>query len=123
MLAHDDLTRRGHELVAELASPRAIFEGLMRPSRPLNRRDVLPGFVVTQSVAPMHGIEDPKLRLPCRVQNLQHMRNTAVRLGDSFDAGPELPAFRDEVVIWIDHQERCYCPIIGTVYHELSDHL
>jgi len=54
----------------------------------------------------MHGIEDPKLRLARRIQNFQHVGDAVVGFGDSFDAGPDLAALGDEVVIGIYHEKR-----------------
>jgi hypothetical protein len=38
----------------------------------------------------MHCIEDVKVRLPRGIQDLLHVGNAVVRLGDGFDAGPDL---------------------------------
>jgi hypothetical protein len=38
----------------------------------------------------MHGIGDPQLRLPRCVEDFKHMKDAAVRLGNGFDAGPDL---------------------------------
>jgi hypothetical protein len=40
----------------------------------------------------MHCIEDVKLRLPRRIQDLLHVGNAVVRFGDGFDARPDLAA-------------------------------
>src|SRR2546422_2547733 len=45
-----------------------------------DRGDVLPGLVVARTIPVMHRIEDAKPSFPRRVQNLQHIRNTAVCL-------------------------------------------
>src|SRR5262249_54218576 len=75
MFLRDDLTRRRHEFGAEFTAPGAVFEALVLPRRPLDRRDVLPRLVIARTVAMMHGIEDPKLRLARGIQNFQHMGN------------------------------------------------
>jgi hypothetical protein len=51
----------------------------------------------------MHGIENPQLRLTRGIQDLQHMWNALIRLGDSANALPYLAALRNEVVIGIDN--------------------
>src|SRR5262245_19893501 len=71
MFLRDNLARRRHEFGAEFAAPRAVFEGLALPRRPLDGRDVFPRVVIARTVAMMHGIEDPKLRLARGVQNFQ----------------------------------------------------
>jgi hypothetical protein len=38
----------------------------------------------------MHCKENPQLRLPCRIEDLLHMRNAVVGIGNGFDAGPDL---------------------------------
>src|SRR5215467_5137457 len=105
MFLRYDLARRGHEFAAGLADPRAVFEALVPPRCSLYGRNVLPSLVVARTVAAMHRIEDPELRLPCRIQDLQHMWNTVIRFGDSLDTRPNLPALGNKVVIRIDHQK------------------
>src|SRR5262245_35419846 len=105
VLRSDDLARPGLEPGADLAAPRAVFEGLAPPCRLLNGSDVLPGLVVARPVAMVQGIEYPKLRLPCRIEDLQHVRNAIVRFGDRANAVPELAALGNEVVVGIDYQE------------------
>src|SRR5215510_15371589 len=97
--------RRGHEFAAELAAPRPVFEALVPPRCSLYGRNVLPRLIVARTIAVMHRIEDSELRLPCRIQDLQHMWNTVIRLGDSLDARPNLSTLGNEVVIRIDHQK------------------
>src|SRR5262252_10497569 len=79
---HDIAWLRG-EFAADLATPRAVFEGLSQPSCLLNRRNVLPGLVVAWTVSMMQRIENAKLRLPRSIQDLQHMRNTIIRFRDA----------------------------------------
>jgi hypothetical protein len=105
MLLRDDLAGRRYELGAEFAAPGAVLEGLALPRRPLDGGDVLPCLVIAGTVAMMHGIEYPKLRLARRVQNFQHMGYTVVGLGNSFDARPDLATFGNEVVVGIDDQK------------------
>ena len=90
MFRNDDFAWLRLELGRELATPRAVFEALARPRCPLNRRDVLPILIVTRTVPTMHGIKDPKLRLPCGVQDFQHVRNAVSGFGYRFDAIPYL---------------------------------
>jgi len=51
----------------------------------------------------MHGIEDAKLRRACGIQNLQHVGNAVVCFSDSFNAGPDLAALGNEIVVEIDY--------------------
>src|SRR5262249_45595299 len=90
VLLGNNLTWRRHEFGSELATPCAVFEGLVLPCGSLNRRDVGPGFVVARTVSMMHGVEDAKLRRARGVQDLQHVRNAAVCLSHGFDARPDL---------------------------------
>ena len=105
MFAGDDFAGLRHELRAEFAAPGAELEALGFPRPPLDRRDVLPGFVVAGAVAVMHGIEDPKLRIARGMQNLLHVRNAIVGFGHGLDPWPDLAALGDEVVVGIDHEE------------------
>jgi hypothetical protein len=98
MFLCDDLAWNELELGAELAAPGAVLEGLALPRSPLYGRDVFPSLVVARAVAMMHGIEDAKLRLPCGVQDLQHIGNAIICFGNRLDAGPELAVLGDEVV-------------------------
>src|SRR5262249_42548464 len=88
MLEGHDVARLRYEFAADLAAPRPVFEGLSRPRCLLDRRDVLPGLVVTGTVPMMQRIEDAKPRLPRRIQNLQHMRNTTISFCNSLQAIP-----------------------------------
>src|SRR5262245_54930794 len=56
MLAGDDLARLEREFGTDLAAPCAVFETLSQPCRPLDGRDVLPGFA--------DGIDDASRRTP-----------------------------------------------------------
>jgi hypothetical protein len=47
----------------------------------------------------MHGIEDAKLHYARRIQDPQHVGNAAVCFSDSFDAGPDLAALGNEIVV------------------------
>src|SRR5262249_28735954 len=93
------------EFAADLTSPGTVFESLVLPCHLLNWRDVFPGLEVPGTVPVMQGIDHTKSRLPGRTHNLQHMRNAVVRFGYGLDATPELPAFGNEIVIGIDHNE------------------
>src|SRR5262249_18463952 len=88
----DNLTWHRRELGTELATPCAVFEGLVLPRGSLNRRNVGPRFVVPRTISMMHGIEDAKLRRARGIQDLQHVGNAVVCFSDSFDTGPDLAA-------------------------------
>ena len=51
----------------------------------------------------MHRIEDPELGLARGMEDFQHVGNAVVGFGNSFDAGPDLAALGDKVVVGIDH--------------------
>jgi hypothetical protein len=106
MLLDDNVTWLGRELETELATPGAILEALSCQRRFLNGRNVLPRLVVARTVAMMHGIENRQLRLAGGVEDLQHMSNAVIRFGDSPNAGPDLAALGNEVVVRIDHKKR-----------------
>src|SRR5262245_62771610 len=105
MLCGDNLTRLGRELGADLTAPRAVFKALAHPCCLLNGGDVLPSLIVAWTVAMMQRIEDPKLRSPRGIQNLQHMRNTVIRFCNDPNTFPQLTSLGDEVVVRIDHQK------------------
>src|SRR5262245_1427169 len=88
MLEGDDIAWLRFEFAADLATPRAVFEGLTRPRCLLDRRDVFPGLVVAGTVSTMQRIEDAQLRLPRRMQDLQHMRNTIICFCNTLHAIP-----------------------------------
>src|SRR5262245_32773064 len=113
MLSGDNLTRLGLEFGTDLATPSTVFKGFSPPRCPLNRHNILPSLVVARSVSMMHCIEDWKLRLPRGVEDLQHIRNAAIRLRDSPNAVPELATLGNEVVVGIDHQK---CSKLRVVY-------
>src|SRR5262245_24174549 len=119
VLRGDNLARPGLELGTDLTAPRAVFEALMPPRRLLNGRNVLPGLIVARTVPMMHCIEDPKFRIPRRVQDLQHMGNAAIRFGISANAAPYLASLGNEVVIRIDHQKRSDVLVICVCRHGL----
>src|SRR5262245_2040081 len=88
MLGGDDLAWVRLELGTDLATPRAVFEALACPRCPRNGRNVLPSLVVARTVSMMQRIEDSKLRLPRRIEELQHMRNAVIRFRNSANAVP-----------------------------------
>src|SRR5262249_34981393 len=88
MLCRDDVARLRLELGTNLAAPRAVFERLAGPASFLDRRNIFPAFIIARTIATMHRVESSELRLPRRLQNLQHVRNAVVRLSDAFDAIP-----------------------------------
>ena len=53
----------------------------------------------------MQRIEDAKPRLPRRMQDLQHMRNTIICVRNSLQAIPYFASLGNEVVVRIDHQK------------------
>src|SRR6266849_11116157 len=91
MLRGDNLAWLRLELGTDLATPRVVFEALMHPRCLLNGRNVLPSLVVARTVPMMQCVGDPKLRLPRRIQDLQHMRNAAIRFCNSPNAAHILP--------------------------------
>src|SRR6266446_310518 len=105
MLRGDNLAWLRLELGTDLATPRAVFEALVLPRCLLNGRNVLPRLVVARTVSMMHYIEDPKLRFPRGIQDLQHMRNAVIRFCNSPNAAPYLASLGNVVVIGIDHQK------------------
>src|SRR5262249_10275629 len=72
----------------DLAAPGAVFEGLVRPRCLLDGRNVLPTLVVARAISMMQRIEDADVRLPRRIQDSQHIRNTVVRFGNALQAIP-----------------------------------
>src|SRR5215467_4787813 len=101
----NNLAWRRHEFRTKLATPCAVFEALVLPRASLNRRDVLPCFVVACTISMMHGIEDAKLHRARGIQDPQHVGNAVVCFSDSFDAGPDLATLGNEVVVGIDHEQ------------------
>src|SRR6266446_9830375 len=120
MLRGDDLAWLRLELGTDLAAPRAVFEDLALPRCLLNGRNVLPSLVVAGTVSMMHCIEDPKLRLPRGIQDLQHMRNAVIRFCNSLNAVPYLASLGDDDVIRIDHQKRNDLLVICGSRHGVS---
>src|SRR4029453_12804958 len=93
------------ELGTDLATPGAVFEALVHPRCLLNGCNVLPSLVVARPESMMQCIEDPKLRLPRGIQDLQHMRNAVICFCNSPNAVPYLASLGNEVVVRIDHQK------------------
>src|SRR5262245_15152284 len=86
MLRGDDLAWLRLEPGTDLATPCPIFDALSRPRCFLNGHNVLPSLVIAWSVSMMQCIEDPKLRLPRGIEDLQHMRNALI----GFCNGPDV---------------------------------
>src|ERR1700694_3774063 len=105
MLEGHDIARLRLELAADLATPRAVLEGLSRPRCLLNWRNVLPSLVVASAIATMQRIENADVRLSRSVEDLHHMRNTLVGFSNTLQAIPYFAALGNEIVIWIDHQK------------------
>jgi hypothetical protein len=120
MLRRDDLARLRRKLGPDLATPCTVFERLSLPCRLLYGRNVFPGLVVAGTVTTMRRIEDPKPRLPCRMQDLQHMRNAVIRFCNHADAVPYLAAFGYEIVIGINHQKRGELSAVRQVPHGVA---
>ena len=91
MLKGHDIVRLRCEFAADLAAPRGLFECPSRPRCLLNWRNVLPALVVAWTVSMMQRIENMKLSLSRRIQDLQHMRNTIICFCNSPNAVPSLP--------------------------------
>ena len=108
------------ELAADLATPRAVFERLVRPRRLLNGRYVLPSLVVARTVSTMQRIEDAKLRLPRGIEDLLHMRNAVIRFRNGPDAVPYFTSLGNEIVIRIDHEKCGDLLVIGHFCHAAS---
>jgi hypothetical protein len=86
MLRSDNLAWLRLELGTDLATPRAVFEALSHPRCLLDGRNVLLSLVVARTVSMMQCVEDPKLRLPCGIQDLQHVGNAVIRFCNSLNA-------------------------------------
>src|SRR5215510_16579192 len=88
VLEGHDVAHLRCELAADLATPGPVLEGLMRPGCLLDGGKVLPGLVVAGAVSMMQRIEDAELRLPRRIEDLQHVWNTVIRFCDGLQAIP-----------------------------------
>ena len=93
------------ELIANFAAPRAVFKDLACPTSLLDRRDILLRFVIARTISMMERIENPKPRLPRRIQNFEHVRNALVSFRNALDTVPYLSAVGNEVVVRIDDQK------------------
>src|SRR6516225_1926942 len=120
MLEGHDIARLRFEFSADLATPRAVFEGLVRPSRFLYRRNVLPGLVVAWTVSVMQRIENTQTRLPRSIQDLQHMWNTIICFCNSAQAIPHFASLGNEIVIRVDHKKCSDLLVIRHVCHAPS---
>src|SRR3954454_16130148 len=105
MLLGDHVVRSRLQVRMDLTTPRAVLERLARPCRALNRCDVLPRLVVTGTVPVMHGVAHPYPGSAGRVDELPHVRDAIIGLGNAFEAIPYLATLEDEVVVRIDHQQ------------------
>src|SRR5262245_1544898 len=105
MLLGHDVSGLWREFAPDFATPGAVFKCLTLPAPLLNRRDVPPSLVVARTVAMMQRIKDAQIRIPCGIQNLQHIRNTLIGFCNSFNPIPHLAAFGNEIVVWIDYQK------------------
>src|SRR5262245_61833381 len=107
MLERDDVSRLRSEFSAYLGAPRSVFESLSQPGCLLNRRNVLPGLVIARAVLTMQRIKYAEPRLPCGIQNLQHMRDTIICFCNSLQAIPYFASLGNEIIVWIDDKKRC----------------
>ena len=96
----------GLEFCADLTAPGAVLEVLVPPGFFLDRRDVLPGLVVARTVSMMKSVEDAQPGLARGVEDFLHVGEAVVGYCDPFHAIPKTSALGDEVVVWVDHQER-----------------
>src|SRR5262245_55160378 len=119
MLEGNNISRLRCEFATELATPRPVLEGLVQPCGLLHGRDVFPGLVVTWMVSMMQRVEHAQSRVARRIQDLQHMRDAVVGLGDPLHPIPEFPAFGDEVVVRVDHQQRGDRLLVGQHPHDV----
>src|SRR5262249_17974225 len=94
------------EFGADLATPGTVFEALSQPGSFLDRRNVLPGFVVAGTIAMMERIKNTQARLPGSIHDVQHVGNAVICLGDSLDAIPYFASLGNEIVVRIDDKKR-----------------
>src|SRR5215467_10309845 len=97
MLEGHEIPRLRFKFAADLATPGAVFEGLLPPCCLLDRRNVLPGLVIAWTVAMMQRIEDPKLRLPSCIQDLPHVSNTIICFCNSLQTIPYFASFGNKI--------------------------
>jgi hypothetical protein len=102
MLEGHDVARLRCEFAADLATPCIVCKHLTGPTRPLDWRNVLPGLVVARAVSMMQRVEDPKLSLPPRIQDLQHVWDTR---GNALQAIPYFASLGNEIVVRIDDED------------------
>ena len=107
MLRSDDLSRQGLEPGPKLAAPCALLQmcAVTRPPSEWVQRI----FQVSKSPGRyrvMQSIEDAQVSLTRGMQDLEHVRHAAVRLGHTFQAVPDLTPLGYEIVVGIDHQQR-----------------
>src|SRR5262249_27752510 len=117
---HDCLARERRELGAELTAPGAIFKSLVAPRGSLNRRNVVPLFVVAGAISAVHCIQHRKLRGPPNGQGLPPVRHAIIRLRDGTNSAPDLSAFRNEVIVRINYEECGTLLLVGGGGHEIS---
>src|SRR5262249_408037 len=120
MLVRHDIARLRLEFGTNFATPGPVFEGLARPSRPLNWRYVLPSLVIPGPVSTMQRIKNSKPRLTCTGQDLQHLVNAVVDLRDPLQAIPKFASFRNKIVVGINHNECSDLFFIGHTRHASS---
>lgn len=68
----------------------------------------------------MHRIEDPKLRLPRGIQDLEHMRDAVIRFCNSPNTIPYFATLGNEVVVRINHKKCGELVVVYGFHHGLS---
>ncbi len=122
MLQGHDIARLRRELLPDLASPRAVFEGLSQPSCLLNGRNVLPGLVVPRAISAMQRIKDADASPSHGLQDLDHMRYRLVGFSHTLQPIPHFAALGNKIVVRIEHQKPGHVPFIRQVGHVSSRH-
>lgn len=67
----------------------------------------------------MKSVEHTQSRAPRRLENLQHVRHTAIRFGHRPKAIPDLSSLGDEVVVGVDYNQCCGLPVVRQVAHRI----
>jgi len=120
MFKGHNVARPRCEFAADLAAPRPVFEGLSRPCRLVNWRNVLPALVVAWTVSTMQRVENAKRRLSRSIEDLHHMRNTLIRFSNTLQAIPYFAACGNEIVVRIDDEKRSAVFVKFQICHVLS---
>src|ERR1700728_4127473 len=105
MLLGDNVARPGFKLTAQPAAPRTFLEGLARPRCLLDRRNVFPLLVVAGPVSVMQRVEHLNVGIARGLEDLTHVPDTPIGLGNSLEAVPDLAALGNEVVVRVNHHQ------------------